>query len=71
MTKIFLKPNKNAEGAVLAVIDPLTNKALPEDGAYVTDSIYWKRRLADGDVEQTDAPDKSAAKKPAKKQATE
>ncbi|WP_231688309.1 DUF2635 domain-containing protein [Dethiosulfatarculus sandiegensis] len=45
MEKIFLKPRKG-----LKVPDPKTGRDLDPQGAYVTESIYWLRRLADGDV---------------------
>lgn len=32
------------------VRDPRTKQPLPETGAEVPDSVYWRRRLADGDV---------------------
>lgn len=35
----------------LKVLDPVTFKALPEDGAEVNDfDAYWLRRIYDGDV---------------------
>ncbi|KIX14251.1 hypothetical protein X474_09825 [Dethiosulfatarculus sandiegensis] len=42
---MFLKPRKG-----LKVPDPKTGRDLDPQGAYVTESIYWLRRLADGDV---------------------
>jgi hypothetical protein len=38
------------------VRDPVTMIPLPEEGADVPDSFFWKRRLRDGDVVLTDAP---------------
>lgn len=59
--KLHLKPAPKK-----TVFDPATKKPLPETGAAVEDSAYWRRRLADKDVERIDAP-KSV--KPAKKEA--
>ncbi len=42
---IFVKPNKG-----LVVRDPATGEPLPETGAPVSNSGYWRRRLQDGDV---------------------
>lgn len=42
---IFVKPNKG-----LVVRDPATGEPLPETGASVLNSGYWRRRLQDGDV---------------------
>lgn len=33
-----------------AVRDPVRGKMLPETGATVPDSLFWRRRLRDGDV---------------------
>lgn len=44
----FIKP---AGG--LRVHDPLTMKHLPSYGGRVSPSSYWRRRLNDGDVEET------------------
>ena len=33
------------------VRDPKTRERLPESGALVQDSSFWRRRLADGSVE--------------------
>lgn len=35
-------------GAIIR--DPKTKKALPDDGANVGRSLYWRRRLRDGSV---------------------
>lgn len=51
MTTIFLKPNKAEDGkTVLPVFNPETGKPLPEEGAEVTPSPYWRRRLRDNEV---------------------
>lgn len=42
---MFLKPK---EGII--VRDPLTNLPLPSEGKEVNESIYWRRRIQDGDV---------------------
>jgi hypothetical protein len=31
--------------------DPHTRRPLPTEGGRVSDSSYWRRRIADGDVE--------------------
>lgn len=59
--KLFVKP---AAGRL--VRDPVTLQALSDDGAEVTRSSYWLRRLRDGDVEAMTKPpavkDKPSAK---------
>lgn len=60
--KLHLKPAPKK-----TVFDPATKKPLPEEGALVEDSAYWRRRLADKDVVRIDPP--KAADKPAKKEA--
>ena len=35
----------------LRVIDPMTTRPLPDEGASVVPSTYWHRRLQCGDVE--------------------
>lgn len=42
---MFVKP---APG--LLVPDPERGGDLPPEGATVPDSVYWRRRIADGDV---------------------
>jgi hypothetical protein len=49
MKTIFLKP---AEG--LIVKDPETGKPLAPEGENKPDTTYWRRRIADGDVEAGD-----------------
>lgn len=34
--------------------DPRTMLQLPADGGDVPDSVFWRRRIADGDVEELD-----------------
>lgn len=53
---MFIKP---APG--LKVRDPVRQDVLPEAGREVAPSVYWSRRLRDGDVEQATAPTPSAA----------
>jgi len=36
----------------LRVLDPMTERALPDGGQQVVQSSYWVRRLRCGDVEQ-------------------
>lgn len=57
-TKAYLIPKHG-----LTVRDPLTFQALPSEGAEVSLTPYWNRRLADGDVHQKAAakPSKSTA----------
>lgn len=42
---IFVRPK-----AGLKITDPATKGFLPEEGRAVEPSIYWERRLNDGDV---------------------
>lgn len=56
--KLHLKPAPKK-----TVFDPATKKPLPEKGAAVEDSAYWRRRLADKDVVRIDPPKAAAAKK--------
>lgn len=37
-----------------AVPYPMTNILLPPEGADVPDTVYWRRRLRDGDVVRLD-----------------
>jgi len=53
---MFVKP-KNG----LSVRDPVKGSPLPADGADVPDTIFWRRRLRDGDVTTTDKPVTSVA----------
>lgn len=39
----------------LVVRDPVTRQALPPEGGEVPDTTYWRRRLADGDVQPSTA----------------
>lgn len=60
MTRLYVKP---AEGR--AVRDPeRDNELVPPEGKFVPRSIYWLRRLAQGDVVEARPPkaDKSGAK---------
>jgi hypothetical protein len=43
---VYVKPKKGA-----LVRDPVSFQPLPEQGREVPDNGYWRRRLADGDVE--------------------
>lgn len=43
---MFVKP-----AAGLRVRDPVKKDFLPDEGREVADSLYWQRRLIDGDVE--------------------
>ena len=44
------------------VVDPATRKPLPADGAEVERSVYWLRRLREGDVTEVKAASQPAAK---------
>ena len=46
MQKITVKPLGD-----LIVMDPATKQPLPPNGAAVMKDNYWRRRIADGDVE--------------------
>jgi hypothetical protein len=41
--------------------DPVTKRHLPPEGAEVTLSSYWRRRIADGDALPAEAPATGAA----------
>lgn len=53
MDTIHIKPARWAEKPVkcLFIPDPVTGQPLPEEGAVVESSRYWRRRLAAGEVE--------------------
>lgn len=61
MERIHLRPRKLKppeatrfgleESDCLRVLDPMTNRPLPEEGQSVVHSTYWFKRLRDGDVE--------------------
>lgn len=61
MDLIHIRPAKG-----LRVLDPETRQPLPEEGAEVPLSTFWRRRLRAGDVERVKT---EAAKPPAKKKA--
>lgn len=48
------------------VVDPATRKPLPADGADVERSVYWLRRLREGDVTEVKAAPQTAVKSAAK-----
>ena len=52
---MFVKPRDG-----MIVRDPVSYQPLPATGAYVSDDLYWARRVRDGDVieapEPVDAP---------------
>lgn len=64
MEKIYLIPGKG-----LVIIDPLTKKSLPEEGALISMTTYWQRRINHGDV-TIGKPPASAPAKPAAKTTT-
>lgn len=53
---MFVKP---ADGVM--VRDPAHYRPLPVEGAEVSESTYWMRRLRDGDVVQAEAAPEPAA----------
>lgn len=59
--RLFVKPAQpNGADAPLKVRKP-TGGHLAEQGEYVPDESYWRRRLNDGDVVQADPPKEAAA----------
>ena len=58
----WLKPKKDTK-----VRDPRTGEHLPAKGAMKPLNTYWRRRLRDGDVEQTEVATKKPGNKPAAK----
>lgn len=58
MNRLYLKPV-----AGRACPDPGNgNTLLPEAGAWVTNSVYWQRRIAAGDAVQAEEPKPKKAK---------
>ena len=57
--KVFVKP---VNGATL--VDPLSNRMVPEGGLRVRIDNYYRRRIADGDAEIVE--EKSTSRKPRK-----
>ena len=61
MDRLHLRPRKLKpsealqfgleESACLRVLDPMTNRPLPEEGQSVVENTYWFKRLQCGDVE--------------------
>lgn len=72
MDRLHLRPRqvKPAEAkslglktaARLRVIDPMTERPLPDAGHQVVPSSYWVKRLRDGDVEPVKRASSSRAK---------
>ncbi len=58
--KVFLKPR---EGVKVRMPKPAIGH-LPEDGAFVEKSIYWRRRINDGDVVAATPPKKTESPAP-------
>jgi hypothetical protein len=42
--------------AGLKIRNPATGRHLPPEGLEVDDSVYWRRRLAEGDVVRVEVP---------------
>lgn len=58
MNRLYLKPV-----AGRACPDPGNGNALlPEVGAWVTNSVYWQRRINAGDAEKAEEPKSKKAK---------
>lgn len=58
---MFVKPAARLiDGAPLVVRDPDLHDLLPAEGREVPDSMYWQRRLIDGDVVKCDPPRQQA-----------
>ncbi|NKF30471.1 DUF2635 domain-containing protein [Pseudomonas sp. BGM005] len=58
MNRLYLKPV-----AGRACPDPgHGNELLPEAGGWVTNSVYWQRRIKDGDAVLADEPKPKKAK---------
>lgn len=57
MSKLFLRP---ATGLAVPMPD---GTALPPDGGWAEDNLYWQRRIAEGDVAIAEPPAEPAAKK--------
>lgn len=45
------------------VLDPMTNRPLPDEGQSVVQSSYWVRRLRCGDVEEVKTPARPRARR--------
>lgn len=64
LPRIYVVPTKG-----IVVVDPETNRAIPDDGALVLDSRYMRRRIRQGDVTETVMSDAlNTAKKNPKKE---
>lgn len=48
---MFVKPKDG-----FSVRDPVKGSPLPAEGAEVPNTIFWRRRLSDGDVSITEKP---------------
>ena len=61
--KINVKPVTGVD-----LIDPLSNRMVPEGGLTVRDSIFWRRRIRDGDaiLVEDESPKPDQIKKPKK-----
>lgn len=56
--KIKIKPRKG-----LLIRDPKTRNPIPKEGAFVVLDTFWRRRLADGDVEKVETKKSKNKKK--------
>lgn len=56
MSRIFVKPAPQPEGQPALKVRKPVNGYLAADGEEVNVESYWLRRIADGDVVETDVP---------------
>lgn len=56
LNRLFVKPTPQPEGAAALQVRKPTGGHLAEAGEFVPDESYWRRRLADGDVVEAEAP---------------
>lgn len=67
MTRSWLRPAVR-DGQALKVPRPERGDYLPADGDDIELSVYWRRRLRDGDVTRGEAPKPAAAQPKPKKE---
>lgn len=66
-TRIHIRPARAGE----SVLDPTTNKPLPDKGKEVVRSAYWLRRINAGDVLLCPRSDHEVVEKPKRSQKKE
>lgn len=57
---MFVKPKSGYK-----ILDPIVGDRLPDEGREVPDDPYWQRRIHDGDVEVSKAPEPDSPAAPA------